>query len=268
LELFDRALGRDEAVVTALHLDLGEVAAVSPVLPLWRGLAWRPEGRDRLPAAPLAADDECADQGGGTLLTKRLEDLRASERQRVLVDAVRAEAAVVLGYEVVDEVAVNRSFKDMGVDSLTAVELRNRLNALTGLALTTTAVFDHPTVEKLAGEIDRRLAPLAPLAPLSLSLSLEAPALSADAVRRQLADLEAMVVEVAGLAELTEAEPIDPALAADLRAGLRRALEQLAGSHPPVDGGGERAVEDELDGADAAAVLDFIDREFGRVDPT
>jgi acyl transferase domain-containing protein len=276
LDLLDRALSSsgDEAVVTALHLDLGEVAA-GPVLPLWRRLAWRPEGSNRLPAVPLLSDDAAADaadaaveQGRGSRLTKRLEGLRTSERQRVVVDAVRAEAAVVLGYESVDEVAVTRAFKDMGVDSLTAVELRNRLGTLTGLSLETTVVFDHPTVEQLAREIERQLAAHSSSSP-SAGPSSALP--SADAVRRRLADLEAMVEELS-----SASGSADVTLTTDLRAGLRRALDRLGQPTPPSapsaasqpDGSGGGTVEDQLSGADAAAVLDFIDREFGRVDPT
>jgi hypothetical protein len=264
LDLLDRALSSsgDEAVVTALHLDLAEVAA-GPVPPLWRRLAWRPEGRDRLPAAPLSTGDgegDGAEQGSGSRLTKRLEGLHMSERQRVVVDAVRAEAAVVLGHAAVDEVAVTRAFKDMGVDSLTAVELRNRLGSLTGLSLETTVVFDHPTVEQLAGEIERQLAPL----------SLSTPALSADAVRQRLADLEAMVDELSSAANTDPADSAGAALTSDLRAGLRRALDRLGPTSPPSapDDSGGGTVEDQLSGADAAAVLDFIDREFGPVDPS
>ncbi|MBE8521725.1 SDR family NAD(P)-dependent oxidoreductase [Amycolatopsis sp. H6(2020)] len=129
LALFDAAIARGEALAIPARLDLS--AATGPVPPLLRGLV---RGTRRTAAAVTTGDD----------LAARLRTLPAAERDRRLLELVRDHVAAVLGHDTAGEIEPGRSFAELGFDSLTAVELRNRLGAATGLRLPATLVFDHP----------------------------------------------------------------------------------------------------------------------------
>ncbi|WP_184669913.1 type I polyketide synthase [Saccharothrix violaceirubra] len=89
-----------------------------------------------------------------------LDGLDAAERSARLVALVREQVAAVQG-RAVAAVDAARSFHDQGFDSLSALELRTRIGALTGLRLASTVVFDHPTPLALAAHLDAGLAPAA-----------------------------------------------------------------------------------------------------------
>nr|WP_281004721.1 type I polyketide synthase [Nocardia takedensis] len=146
--LFDAALRTGLPAVLPVDLDLSAVRerAADGVAPLLRGLV-RPRTR-RTAARARTAD---------TSLARRLAPLSQPERTQVLVELVRAHAAAVLGHTTPDAVGAAQAFRDAGYDSLTAVELRNRLKTATGLPLPTTLLFDYPTPTVLAAHLDAEL---------------------------------------------------------------------------------------------------------------
>ncbi|MET7912356.1 type I polyketide synthase [Streptomyces avermitilis] len=122
----------------------------------------------------LTADSTAGGPGtaAASPLADRLARMHETEQHALLVDLVRTHAAAVLGHDNAGEVEADRAFKDLGFDSLTAVELRNKLKAETGLALPPTLVFDHPNAQALARQLRTELtgltiaaAPEAPAAP-------------------------------------------------------------------------------------------------------
>ncbi|MDT0493306.1 type I polyketide synthase [Streptomyces griseus] len=147
-----QALDDDETVLTVADVDWERFAAVftsTRPSPLLTGI---PEARRALEAA--TGDTEAP---AAALLRQRLAALAESEQHRLLLDLVRTHAAAVLGHATADAIRPGKAFQDMGFASLTAVELRNRLNAATGLRLPSTLIFDHPSSTALAQEIRAEL---------------------------------------------------------------------------------------------------------------
>ena len=146
LELFDQALSSGIALVFGARLDLGALRARGSALPaVFRGLV-----PDVAKAAAAAPDKSVADE---------LRQMDPEERASALLTLLRRQVAGVLGFASPDDVEEGRPFKEMGFDSLTAVELRNRLAAVTGLRLPPTLVFDYPTPKSVAQYLLAGLVP-------------------------------------------------------------------------------------------------------------
>ncbi|NJP82421.1 SDR family NAD(P)-dependent oxidoreductase, partial [Streptomyces sp. AA8] len=140
LALFDAALRAQDPAVLPVKLDLAALRAQGDGLaPLFRGLV---RGRRQAASGGPAT-------GTGSLRA-RLAALPDAEREPVLVDLVRTHVAAVLGHRSGDAVERDKAFRELGFDSLAAVELRNGLSAATGLRLPATVVFDHPSPAGLA----------------------------------------------------------------------------------------------------------------------
>ncbi|MBG0566329.1 SDR family NAD(P)-dependent oxidoreductase [Actinoplanes sp. NEAU-A11] len=152
LALLDAALGRDEPVLVPVRFDRPALRAQGAELPpLLRGLTGA-SARRRVDQAGVAAD-------GGTALRRRLGGLPPAQQETEMLSLVRAQAATALGHDDPGTVTATSAFLELGFDSLTAVELRNRLSAATGLRLAPALVFDHPTPAALAGFLLAELQP-------------------------------------------------------------------------------------------------------------
>ncbi|MFH8979195.1 acyltransferase domain-containing protein, partial [Streptomyces sp. NPDC017890] len=143
LALFDMATASDEALLVPIPMDLTALRGAG-VPPLLRGLVRTPVRRTA--ASRTAATDT-------TGLAARLAGLAESEQREALLDLLRGHVAAVLGHATPDLIDPAQQFRELGFDSLTAVELRNRLNGATGLRLPATLVFDHPTPQVLVNHL-------------------------------------------------------------------------------------------------------------------
>ncbi|MEU8216810.1 SDR family NAD(P)-dependent oxidoreductase, partial [Micromonospora taraxaci] len=140
------ALTHDETVLTIADVDWNLFA---PTFTMSRP---RPLLNDLPDVRQILAFDKTESRTPPTNsdLTRQLAELNRNEQDQTLLDLVRAHAASVLGHPTPDTVLPERAFRDLGGDSITAVELRNRLNTATGLRLPATLAFDYPTPVAIA----------------------------------------------------------------------------------------------------------------------
>ncbi|MFE9031851.1 SDR family NAD(P)-dependent oxidoreductase, partial [Streptomyces iakyrus] len=232
LALLDAAVAQGEAVVVPVRLSTR--AEQGSDVPAIMSKVIRPVARRAASADAFAGTD--GGQG-------RPEALPPAERAEALVKLVRTQAAVVLGHGSPNAVPRDAAFKTIGFDSLASVELRNRLNAATGLRLSATAVFDNPTPEALAALIDAELPGRATES-------------EPDAGSGSLAELEGRLT----------AGALDDEERSRLAQRLKSLLWQLEDTRP--DSSGPAAAGDEP-GAELSTASDeemfaLIDRELGR----
>ncbi|WP_344534864.1 KR domain-containing protein, partial [Streptomyces albiaxialis] len=253
LALFDAALARGRAGALAVDIDPGAALASggqgdAPVRALLRTLA---AGAARGPVRRTAANGRAASPAAD--LADRLVALPPDEQERLLLDLVRTNAASVLGHADAGAVRGDVPFKELGFDSLTVVELRNRLAAATGLRLPASLAFDYPEAGALAAHLRQRLAPDG-AGPPGTGTGTRAGG-SVDPLLTELGRIER------GLSTL------------DLDDEARRLLaRRLTGLLSAVDGGGAGAREEAGDGADTTfdgvesatddEIFELIDREL------
>jgi acyl carrier protein len=224
LGLFDLARTIDQAVLVAMRVDAAAIRAQARtgLLPtLLRGLVHVPARR--------AVD-------GGSL-ARRLAGVPDAEWEGVVLELVRSEVALVLGHSSFAAIDPDRAFKDLGFDSLAAVELRNRLNTITGLRLPATLVFDYPNSLGLARYLVEQVGDNGASASTSMDAEL-------DKLERMLS----LTVE-------------DYAERVRITARLETLLSALGDTH----GGGDVAAseEDDIGSATDDELFELIDKELG-----
>ncbi|MEC3979339.1 SDR family NAD(P)-dependent oxidoreductase [Amycolatopsis sp. H20-H5] len=230
MALFDKATASGQPLLVPLAIGAGSMRAQAEVPSVLRSLVKT--------TRRTAAAEAAVSQAG---FAARLGELREGDRQRYLVDLVRDEAAAVLAYGSPEAIGATREFRELGFDSLTAVELRNRLTIATGLRLPSTLVFDYPTPTALAEHLGTELL--------------------ADGAGG--ADL--------GPSLFTELDRFEAALAASdpdevTRGGVALRLRALVAAWSGTAGETETLdVTERIQSASTDEVFDFIDRELGRL---
>ncbi|WP_159058958.1 type I polyketide synthase, partial [Streptomyces caeruleatus] len=157
LALFDLACRRPEANLAPVGLELPRHGGSGQVSPLLRGVV---TGGSTRPVARAGGQ-------GGSGLAARLAGLTTADQQRLLLDLVCGHVATVLGHASAGVVDPEKALRDMGFDSLTTVELRNRLATAVELQLPATLAFDHPTASRLATYLRQRLTGAAEAMPMA-----------------------------------------------------------------------------------------------------
>jgi NADP-dependent 3-hydroxy acid dehydrogenase YdfG/acyl carrier protein len=228
LELYDAAADIDQSVVVAANLSLPALRAQAEtgmLPPFYQVLApvTARSGRGGVPAADA--------------LRHKLAGMTAAEQEQAVLDLVRVQAAAVLGHASAESVPPGAVFRDLGFDSLTAIELRNRLGAVTGLRLPATLVFDYPTPSVLADHLRTAIGQDEPAAP------------AAPPVLAELDKLEVIL-------SATTAEGIN----ADR---ITTRLEAVLSKWKEIRSQGDGVVVRKLESATDEEVFDFIGEEFG-----
>ncbi|WP_280241634.1 type I polyketide synthase [Nocardia abscessus] len=178
LALFDAARGSARAMTAAMRWNLAALRSSHLEQPLLL--------RDLVPRRGVPVGVR-AHHDSASSWAQRLAGAGAAEQDRLVLELVLTQAADVLGYSAGHTVAPDEKFQDLGFDSLTTVELRNRLNRIAGLHLGTDALFDHPNSTALARQLSKELL-RSGTTTAPASQMMEVPPSSADAVLEGFAD--------------------------------------------------------------------------------
>lgn len=149
LELFDAALATGRPYVVPVGMDLALLRVASSVAEL------PPFFRALLHSRPRATGQT----GDASQLAKRLAGLSQAEQHAVVVELLKTPISMVLGYSSPDAVAPDREFTEMGIDSLSSIELGTHLRAMTGVKLANSVIFQYPTVNLLARHVLDQVTP-------------------------------------------------------------------------------------------------------------
>ncbi|MEB4211035.1 type I polyketide synthase [Mycobacterium sp. 94-17] len=237
LAAFDAAMLVDTPVLVAARVDRAALSDNIAALPgLLRELVAGPTRR-------IVDDTEATASTSG--LASRLHGLSAEARRRQLVDLVCGRAAMVLGVPNPADINAASAFQELGFDSLTAVELRNRLKNATGLTLSPTLIFDYPTPTALAAHLDTTLAGTGN-------------ATGSDGGRpKLLGRVNDITRELQALLAAPDWDGEDKAM-------LRARLHNLLGSLGPSDPSDAEHLDDDLDAATESQLFAILDEELGR----
>ncbi|MER6417074.1 SDR family NAD(P)-dependent oxidoreductase, partial [Streptomyces humidus] len=233
-----QALAHDETVLVVAQVIWERFAATYSAARRRRLFDEIPEAR-LLDAAQVPVGAAEDDAGPARRFAERLAGLSRAEQELAVLQLVRTHVAVVLGHDGTGAIGAGHAFRDLGFDSLTAVELRNRLKEATGLGLPATLVFDHPTPAALG---ERLLSELAPPTP------------HADA--GDLTQLDALEAAVAGL------DPADDVSRTRIATRLQALLWRLSDG-PAQTPAGEDPDDVVLDIVSDDEMFDLIDKELG-----
>ncbi|MDL4815435.1 type I polyketide synthase [Actinomadura opuntiae] len=225
LDLFDAALATGLPALVPARFDLAALRALASAGPLPAVL----RGLVRRQARRAATGD----------LAARLADLPEDKRDAYLLNEVRTHVAAVLGHPGPEAVEAERPFSELGMDSMAAVELRDRLASATALRLPATLVFDHPTPAVLAAQLRAELGGTA-----------------APAEPPVLGELDRLAAVLTGLPPADDGT--DAAVTTRLQTLLSLWLDRRA------ETGGAAEVSDRIETASADEIFDFIDQELGR----
>lgn len=210
----------------------------------WEECAWMLTASRRMPLiedlsevrSALAGASEADVQATVLKLWERLRRTPAEERHELLLKLVQTEVAGVMGLSPQDAIDARRPFKDLGFDSLMAIELRKRLVDTTGLALPAGLVFNHPTIATLADHLLERLTDRGAALPGSALHELEQFELALDG----------------------------SSMEEDERVAVQKRLQALIATLSEAGGARTGAtIAQEIDSASADEVIDFIDKQLG-----